>query len=71
MTHHDPKSRKATTFPHIVFFVFARNTYIPMALFPETLKEEFRTIPVWTLGTLRVHNSLFRPPIGMKSKANL
>jgi len=29
------------------------------------------TIPVWTLETLQDHNSLLRPPIGMKSKANL
>ncbi len=29
------------------------------------------TVPIWTLESLRVHNFLFRPSIGMRSKANL
>ncbi len=28
------------------------------------------TVPVWTFGTLVTHNSLLRPPIGMRSREN-
>jgi hypothetical protein len=45
MTHHDPDSREATTFPHVVFSRFAHGTYIQMALFPGTPKEESRNCP--------------------------
>jgi hypothetical protein len=74
-THHNLDLGEATTFPHIVFSMLLHRTYMRMALFPATPKEESRNcpeiVPVWTLGTLAGHNSLLRPPIGMKSEANL
>jgi hypothetical protein len=42
MTHHGPNSRETTTFPHIVLSALLHGTYIRMALFPGTPKEEFR-----------------------------
>jgi hypothetical protein len=36
LTHHDPRSGEATTFPHIVFFALLRGSHIQMALFLET-----------------------------------
>jgi hypothetical protein len=46
-----------------------------MALFPGTPKEESQNCPKLSwfgfAGTLVAHNSLLRPPIGMRSKANL
>ncbi len=45
MTHHGLDSGEATTFPHIVFFALLRRTYIRMALFPRTPKEESRNCP--------------------------
>jgi hypothetical protein len=35
---------------------------------PGLPKRSPETVLVWAPGTLRSHNSLFRPPIGMKSK---
>jgi hypothetical protein len=71
-THHNPDLGEATTFPHIVFSVLLRRTYIPMTLFSRTPKEESRNcleiVPVWTLGTLAAHNSSLRPPIKMRPK---
>ncbi len=40
-------------------------------LFVPRLPRSPKTIPVWTLGTLRDQNSLFRPLIRMKSQENL
>ncbi len=45
LTHHGPDSEEATTFPHIVFSTLLRGSHIPMALFPETPKEESRNYP--------------------------
>jgi hypothetical protein len=45
MTHHDPDSREATTFPLIVFSTAPRRGYIQMALFPGTPKLESRNCP--------------------------
>ncbi len=42
LTHHGPNSRKATTFPHIVFYALLCRTYIRVALFPWTPKVESR-----------------------------
>jgi len=42
LTHHDPDSGEATTFPHIVFSASHRGGYIRMVLFPETPKLESR-----------------------------
>ncbi len=74
-THHGLDSKEATTFPHVVFSALLRHTYIPMAFFPGTPKEKSQNcleiVPVWTPETLATHNSLFRPPIGIKSQANL
>jgi hypothetical protein len=36
---------EATTFPHIVFSALLRHTYLRMALFPGTPKEESRNYP--------------------------
>ncbi len=44
-THHGPNSGEATTFPHIVFFVSLRDTYIRMAFCLGTPKEESRNCP--------------------------
>jgi hypothetical protein len=44
-THHGPDSRKATTFPHIVFSAAPRRSYIRMAHFPGTPKLESRNCP--------------------------
>jgi hypothetical protein len=72
MTHHGPDSGEATTFPHIVFFalyfVAPTSEWFFFLGLPRRSPE---TVPVWTLGTLGVHNSLFKPPIKMKSEANL
>jgi hypothetical protein len=40
-----PDSGEATTFPHIVFSMPLRSTYIRMAFCPGTLKEESRNYP--------------------------
>jgi hypothetical protein len=40
LTHHGPDSGEATTFAHIVFSAFAHGTYIQMAFYPGTPKEE-------------------------------
>ncbi len=73
--HHSLDLGEATTFPHIVFSTLFHHTYIRMALFPETPKEESRNypeiVPVWIPETLAAHNSFLEPPIGMRSKANL
>jgi hypothetical protein len=42
LTHHSPNSGEATTFPHIVFSVFAHRTYIRMVFCLGTPKEESR-----------------------------
>ncbi len=74
-THHGLDSGEATTFSHIVFFALLCHTYIRMALFHGTPKEESRNCPeivsIWTPGTLATHNSLLRPSIGMRFEANL
>jgi len=40
-------------------------------LVPGLPRRSPETILVWTLGTLGVHNSQFRPLIGMRFEANL
>jgi hypothetical protein len=70
LTHHNLDLGEATTFPHILFFAFAHGTYIRMAFCLETPKESWNC-PVWTPRTLGAHNSQLKPPIGMRSKANL
>jgi len=40
LTHHGPDSGEATTFPHIVFSAAPRGSYIQMAHFLGTPKEE-------------------------------
>ncbi len=45
LTHHDPNSGEAITFPHIVFSALLRGTHIRMALFHGTPKEESRNCP--------------------------
>ncbi len=45
LTHHGPDSGEATTFPHIVFSVATCGSYIRMAHFPKTPKEESRNYP--------------------------
>jgi hypothetical protein len=45
LTHHGPDSREATTFPHLIFSVAPRRSYIRMAHFPRTSKEESRNCP--------------------------
>jgi len=39
------RTREATTFPHIVFFVSLRGTYIQMAFYLRTAKEESQNSP--------------------------
>ncbi len=39
--------------------------------FPGLPRRSPKTVPVWTPGILAIHNSLLRPLIGMRSKANL
>jgi hypothetical protein len=54
MTHHNPDSGEATTFPHIIFSAFAHNTYIQMALFPGIPKEESQNylgLDSWDFGS--------------------
>jgi hypothetical protein len=54
MTHHGSDSEEATTFPHIIFFTLLYGTYIRMALFPQTPKEEFENCPgldSWDFGS--------------------
>ncbi len=63
-----PELGEATTFPHIVFSTLLNRTYIRMALFQRRSPEN---ILVWTPKTLGVHISQLRPPIGMRSEANL
>jgi hypothetical protein len=45
MIHHGPDLGEATTFPHIVFYAFAHDTYIRMTIFPGTPKEESGNCP--------------------------
>jgi len=45
LTHHDPDSGEAITFPHIVFSAALGGGYIQMDLFPGTPKEESRNCP--------------------------
>jgi hypothetical protein len=45
LTHHDPNSGEATTFPHIVFSTLLRGTRIRMTFIPRTPKEESRNCP--------------------------
>ncbi len=63
LTHHGPDAGEATTFPHIVYFAPLHEGHIQMAFCPGT-------VPVWTPKTLTAHNSLLKPLIGMRSKAN-
>ncbi len=70
-THHGPDSGEATTFPHIVFSAPFHNTCIQMTFVPRLPRRSPETVPVWTPSTLRRHNSLPRPPIGMRSQAKL
>jgi hypothetical protein len=54
LTHHDPNSGEATTFPHIVYSAALRRGYIQMALFPRTPKEESRNcleLESWDFGS--------------------
>ncbi len=75
LIHHGPDSREAITFPHIVYSAPLHGGHIQMAFCLGTPTWESRncleTVPVWTLGTLVAHNSLLKPSIGMRSKANL
>jgi len=45
LTHHGSNSGKATTFPHIVFFVLLYRTHAQMAFCPNTPKVESRNCP--------------------------
>jgi hypothetical protein len=45
LTHHDPNSREATTFPLIVLFAPLHRGYIEVALFPGTPGLESRNCP--------------------------
>jgi hypothetical protein len=45
LTHHEPDSGEATTFPHIVFSAFAQGTYIRMVFCPGIPKEKSRHCP--------------------------
>ncbi len=69
--HHGLDSGEATTFPHIVFSMSLRDTYIRMTFCLGTLKEDPKIVSVWIPGTLRVHNSLLRSPIRVRFKTNL
>jgi hypothetical protein len=71
LTQHDPDLGEATTFPHIVFSAFAHGTYIRMAFCLGLSRKSLEIVLVWTPRTLGVHNSQFRPPIGMKSESKL
>ncbi len=44
-THHGPNLGEATTFPHIIFSASLRGTYIRIAFYPETPKEESQNCP--------------------------
>jgi len=71
LTVHGLDSGEAITFPHIVFSTSLHRTCIRMALFPKTPMWSPEIVPVWTPGTLGIHNFSFQPPIGMRSQANL
>ncbi len=72
MTHHDLDLGETTTFPHIVYSVPLHGTHIQMAFFVLGLPRRGpETVSVWTPGALQDHNSLLKPLIEMRSKANL
>ncbi len=71
LIHHGLDSGEATTFPHTLFSTFAHGTCIQMAFCPRLPRRSLKTVPVWTPGTSGGHNSHLRPPIGMRSEANL
>jgi hypothetical protein len=52
----------------LCFFVAPTSEWL---FVPRLPRGSLEIVPVWTLGTLHDHNSLLRPPIGMRSKANL
>ncbi len=70
-THHGPDLGEAITFPHIVFSVLFHRAHAQMALCPGTPKWSPKTVQIWTLETLGIHNFSLRPSIGTRSKTNL
>ncbi len=57
--------------PHIIFCAPLRDTYIRMAFYPGTPKEESETATFWTPATLQDYNSFLRPSSGMMFEAKL
>ncbi len=66
-THHSPDLGEAITFPYIVFSA-PTSKWLFVPRLPRRSPE---TVPVWTPATLRAYNFLLRPPIGVRSEANL
>ncbi len=53
------------------YLCFSATTTSEWLFIPGLPRRSPKTVPIWTPGTLQVHNSLLRPSIGMRSKANL
>ncbi len=77
LTHHGPDSGEATTFPLIVFSAALRGGYIKWLFFPGLPRWSPETVPVWTPGTLGIHNfspqawigTRFEPKLQFSSRA--
>jgi hypothetical protein len=69
--HHGPDLGEATTFPFIVYYVFAHWTGIQMALCLKTPKWEFANFQNWDSHNFVGHNFVCRPSIGMRFTTKL
>ncbi len=72
-SHDSPRlgSKGSHHLPPYSIFQLLHDTYIRMALFPGLPRKSLEIVLIWTLETLEIHNSLLRPPIGMRFQANL
>ncbi len=69
--HHGLDSREAITFPHILYSMLFCGTHIQMAFCLGTPKKESQNCPNLESHDFTRSYSLLRPPIGMRSEANL